>query len=141
MSDDDARGGAAGEAQSVRARLAELLGDGHPRAVDLVRRLVTGFPAKSTLLLERLSAAGADVGEAVQAVHALRGAASNLGSVELTALCQQVEHELPVRGAAVVVAREQALRDAVDSFARLLPVEAGSVLPGPASSVGSDELA
>jgi HPt (histidine-containing phosphotransfer) domain-containing protein len=122
------------EIRSVRDRLEELLGERDPCATALVERMVTRFPDKAAGLLEHLFAEGASADQAVHAVHALRGAASNLGSLELAALCELVEDQLPERGLEAVAEQGQALRDAVTRFAQVLSREGAATLGRPSSA-------
>jgi HPt (histidine-containing phosphotransfer) domain-containing protein len=77
----------------VRARIADLVGDGGAGAAELVGRLVASFLDRGPGLIEKLVTA-VDAGDAADAAHwahVLTGAAGNLGATDLQRLAAQAE--------------------------------------------------
>jgi len=112
---------------SVLARLGELLESGSEREVALVTRLVRGFPAKASGLVDRWWTATlhGDHEEAVRAVHTLRGTVLNLGSNTVSRVCEDIESRSRTGHRDGETADRERLVSAVATFAQLL-VEAAS---------------
>jgi HPt (histidine-containing phosphotransfer) domain-containing protein len=81
MSDDD-----------VRARIADLVGDGGAGAAQLVGRIVASFLDRAPGLIDNLATA-ADAADAAHWAHALTGAASNLGVTEVARIAAEAEQQ------------------------------------------------
>jgi HPt (histidine-containing phosphotransfer) domain-containing protein len=86
----------------VRARIADLIGDGEPAAAQLVGRLVVSFLDRAPGLIDKLAAA-ADAADAAHWAHKLTGAAGNLGVTEVARVA--------------AVAEQHALAGSLDSVA------------------------
>jgi HPt (histidine-containing phosphotransfer) domain-containing protein len=80
-------------ASGVRARIADLVGDGGAGAVQLVGRIVASFLDRAPDMIDKLAAAvdAADAADAVHWAHALTGAAGNLGVTEVTRIAAEAE--------------------------------------------------
>jgi len=110
------------EQAAVTARLEELLGDRSEREVALVTRLVSGFPAKASGLVEqwRTAVLQGEHGEAVRAVHTLKGTALNLGSTTLSRVCQEIESWSRDGDPECEAVHRERLVSAVAAFARTM---------------------
>jgi len=77
----------------VRARIADLIGDGGADAAHLVGRIVASFLGRAPDLIDKLAAAveAADTENAVHWAHALTGAAGNLGATEVARIAAAAE--------------------------------------------------
>jgi HPt (histidine-containing phosphotransfer) domain-containing protein len=77
----------------VRARIADLVGDGGAGAAELVGRLVASFLDRAPGLVGKLVAAieAGDAADAAHWAHVLAGAAGNLGATHLARLAAEAE--------------------------------------------------
>lgn len=119
-------------AGTVHDRVAEILGAGTPADVVLARRMVLGFPAKAERLLGELDGAvetGAR-GDAVRAVHTLKGTALNLGLPVLAEACQALEDAVVADRTASALDRRTRVLELVAAGSELLDRE-GRALPEP----------
>jgi two-component system, sensor histidine kinase and response regulator len=84
---------------SVGRRLDELAGDRSAAELALVGRLVTSFLARAPRLLADLSAAfsAGDVKGVEDGAHTLKGAAGNIGAVEVMRTCDRLEDDARAR--------------------------------------------
>jgi HPt (histidine-containing phosphotransfer) domain-containing protein len=119
----------------VRARIADLVGDGGPGAVQLVGRIVASFLDRAPGLIDKLAAAvdAADAAGAVHWAHALTGAAGNLGVTEVARIAAEAEQHA-AEGALDRVASCRADLDAALALAR---VELATILDELAASATS----
>lgn len=91
---------------AIRARLADLIEDDDPEDRAFVARMVRSFADRAPGLLAELDAALAagDAERAAHGVHALKGAASNVGADAVARLCAELEQRAregdldPLRG-------------------------------------------
>jgi HPt (histidine-containing phosphotransfer) domain-containing protein len=108
---------------AVRARVADLIGDGGGGAVQLVGRIVASFLDRAPGLIDELAAA-ADPADAAHWAHKLTGAAGNLGVTEIARIAAEAErHAL-----AGALDRVAACREELDGALARARVELTTVL-------------
>ena len=115
----------------VRARIADLIGDGDPAAALLVRRIVVSFLDRAPGLIDKLAAA-TDPADAAHWAHKLTGAAGNLGVTEVARVAAEAEqHALAGALASVGSCREELDRALARARTELTTVldELGAVRP------------
>ena len=80
-------------ADTIRARLADLIDGGGPADVAFVERLAVSFMERQVGLLGRLveAVAEVDADAAARHAHALKGAAGTLGATAVANLCAEAE--------------------------------------------------